>query len=125
MTVQKVLCFLRNIILIGTRPNYLEHLSTQHNLQLGNPQNLVFIETLVNKIDQKLKDLQCIYCEKTFPDRSILKEHMRKKLHKRINPQNTEYDGFYIVNYLEQDKTWQVLQKEDDRYALPRGNKIC
>ncbi|KAF7287645.1 hypothetical protein GWI33_005993 [Rhynchophorus ferrugineus] len=73
----------------GTRKDYLNHLSVQHNLQL---------------------------------DRNILKEHMRKKLHKRINPQNCEYDKFYIVNYLEVDKDWRVIEKEDDRYALPIGS---
>ena len=25
---------------------------------------------------------------------------MRKKLHKRIDPKNKEYDRFYVVNYL-------------------------
>ncbi|CAH1956565.1 unnamed protein product [Acanthoscelides obtectus] len=105
----------------GTRHGYLEHLSAQHNLQLGNPQNLVYITELIEIISNKISDLQCIYCEKTFPDKSVLKEHMRKKLHKRINPSKTEYDKFYIVNYLEADKTWQTIQQEDDRYALSRG----
>lgn len=54
--------------------------------------------------------LRCIYCEKTFTDRNVLKEHMRKKLHKRINPANKSYDRFYVVNYLEIDKNWQHLQ---------------
>lgn len=62
--------------------------------------------------------------KKTFTDRNVLKEHMRKKLHKRINPENKEYDKFYIVNYLEEDKSWKAIQQEDDRYALPRGNII-
>lgn len=36
---------------------------------------------------------------------------MRKKLwHKRINPENKEYDRFYIVNYLEPGKTWTVCK---------------
>ncbi|CAH1117720.1 unnamed protein product [Phaedon cochleariae] len=116
-------CLLCKVVFEGTRPKYFEHLSTQHNLQLGNPQNMVYLEELVNRIDEKLTALQCIFCEKTFPDRNILKEHMRKKLHKRINPKNREYDKFYIVNYLEEDKDWQVIQKEDDRYAIPRGNE--
>ncbi|KAJ8953654.1 hypothetical protein NQ314_007261 [Rhamnusium bicolor] len=114
-------CLFCRLMFEGTRPDYLEHLSAQHNLQLGNPQNLVYIEELVDIIDKKIGDLQCLYCEKTFPDRNILKEHMRKKLHKRINPQNTAYDKYYIVNYLEADKTWQAIQQEDDRYAISRG----
>jgi hypothetical protein len=34
----------------------------------------------------------CIYCEKTFKTRDVLKEHMRKKGHKKINPKNVAYD---------------------------------
>ncbi|XP_018562000.1 zinc finger protein 277 [Anoplophora glabripennis] len=105
----------------GTRHGYLEHISMVHNILLGNPQNLVYIEELVEKLDKQMKDLKCIYCEKTFPDRTILKEHMRKKLHKRINPSTTDYDKYYIVNYLEPDKTWRDIEKEDDRYAVPAG----
>lgn len=44
--------------------------------------------------------LQCLYCEKTFRDKTTLKDHMRKKQHRRINGNNSEYDCFYIINYL-------------------------
>lgn len=106
------------ILYLGTRANYLNHLSTKHNLQLGNPQNLVYIDELIEKIEEKLNNLQCVYCEKTFPDRGILKEHMRKKMHKTINPHNREYDRYYIVNYLEPNKTWDILEKEDDNLPI-------
>lgn len=43
---------------------------------------------------------------------------MRKKLHKRINPENKGYDEFYIVNYLEQDKDWHIIEQEHDHYAI-------
>lgn len=105
----------------GTRHGYLEHISTVHNILLGNPQNLVYIEEMVDKLEKQMKDFKCIYCEKTFPDRTIMKEHMRKKLHKRINPNTSDYDKYYIVNYLEPGKTWRDIEKEDDRYAAPAG----
>ena len=54
--------------------------------------------------------LICIYCEGTFKDRMVLKEHMRKKFHKSINPHNKAYDKFYINNYLEPEKTWERKQ---------------
>ncbi|XP_050297676.1 zinc finger protein 277 [Anthonomus grandis grandis] len=114
-------CLLCKLNYEGSRQGYLEHLSEQHNLQLGNPQNLVFIEDLVHHINAKLEALTCIFCEGVFPDRNVLKEHMRKKLHKRINPSNSEYDKYYIVNYLEVGKSWRAIEMEDDRYALPRG----
>lgn len=44
--------------------------------------------------------LQCLFCEKLFKDRTALKDHMRKKQHKKINPKNKEYDRFYVINYL-------------------------
>lgn len=54
--------------------------------------------------------LICIYCEKTFKDRTVLKEHMRKKFHKCINPNNKMYDKFYMINYLEPGRTWKQRQ---------------
>lgn len=44
--------------------------------------------------------LQCLYCEKTFRDKTTLRDHMRKKSHRRINANNREYDRFYVINYL-------------------------
>lgn len=35
---------------------------------------------------------------------------MRKKLHKRINTNNKEYDKFYINNYLEPGKSLKSKQ---------------
>lgn len=82
-----------------TRYRFVEHLYTKHFLQLGKPENLVFIDELIDFIEQKLTNLICVYCEKVFKDRSTLKEHMRKKGHKRINPENKAYDRFFMCNY--------------------------
>lgn len=43
---------------------------------------------------------ECIYCEKTFSDRTVLMDHMRKRNHREVNPKNNYYDKFYIINYL-------------------------
>nr|CAD7441685.1 unnamed protein product [Timema bartmani] len=67
-----------------------------------------------------LASLLCLFCEKLFKDRTVLKEHMRKKIHKRINPDNKLYDKFYIVNYLEMGKDWQQVQKEPDEFEMSR-----
>lgn len=32
---------------------------------------------------------------------------MRKKLHKRVNPDDKSYDKYYLINYRELGKTWQ------------------
>nr|CAD7202390.1 unnamed protein product [Timema douglasi] len=156
----------------GSRAEYINHLSQQHNLQLGRPENLVFTDELLDTIKHKLDSkkqrrvnmgcdlvadalatdtrapggleqgqmrlmaggffvlttlprscLLCLFCEKLFRDRTVLKEHMRKKSHKRVNPDNKLYDKFYVVNYLEMGKDWQQVQKEPDEFEISsRGN---
>lgn len=42
----------------------------------------------------------CMFCEKEFKEWQTLKDHMRKKSHKRIDPKNKKYDKYYLINYL-------------------------
>lgn len=65
----------------------------------------MFIDDLIETVEGKLNSLICIYCEKTFKDRTTLKEHMRKKAHKRINPDNKSYDKFFLINYKGKDQS--------------------
>ncbi|KAG8142907.1 hypothetical protein E2320_006096, partial [Naja naja] len=79
-------------------------MAKDHAFNIGLPDNIV-----------NCKDFQCLYCEKTFGDKNKLKDHMRKKQHRKINAKNQEYDRFYIINYLEFGKSWEQVQSEDDR----------
>lgn len=92
-------CLFCREIIRSTRCDFIEHLFNKHFLKLGKPENLVFIDELINMLQMKLSDLICIFCEKKFRDRTTLKEHMRKKGHKRINPDNKSYDKFFLMNY--------------------------
>lgn len=92
-------CLYCRDIVTPTRADFLEHLYVKHFLQLGKPQNLVFIDELLDFVERKMNELICLFCEKVFKDRSTLKEHMRKKGHKRINPDNKSYDKYFLVNY--------------------------
>ncbi|CAD0202470.1 unnamed protein product [Chrysodeixis includens] len=96
--------FCRNVS-TTTRASYLSHLYEKHNFHIAKPDNLIFIDELINMIATKLEKLQCIFCEGYFKDRTILKEHMRKKGHKRINPDNKEYDKYFLVTYIG-DRQW-------------------
>ncbi|XP_032519099.2 zinc finger protein 277 [Danaus plexippus] len=98
-------CLFCRLVSNDTRANYLNHLYEKHNFHIAKPENLIFIDDLVNLIANKLENLQCIFCEGVFKDRTILKEHMRKKGHKRINPVNKEYDKFFLVNYIGDKET--------------------
>lgn len=107
-------CLLCRLQFQGCRADYLYHLSLLHNMQLGRPENLVFIDDLLNCIETRLESLHCLFCNKVFKNHTVLKEHMRKKQHKKINPKDTEFDKFYIINYLEMGKNWHQVQNEPD-----------
>ncbi|XP_011868388.1 PREDICTED: zinc finger protein 277 isoform X2 [Vollenhovia emeryi] len=103
-------CIFCRTEICGSRAAYIKHLYQKHNLYLGKPENLVFVDELLDKIQHNVESLICIYCEGTFKDRTVLKEHMRKKFHKCINPHNKTYDKFYINNYLNPERTWKQKQ---------------
>lgn len=92
-------CLYCRFVSIGTRTMYLNHLYEKHNFHIAKPDNLIFVDELINLVATKLEKLQCIFCEGRFKDRTVLKEHMRKKGHKRINPDHKGYDKFFLVNY--------------------------
>lgn len=95
----------------STRAEYLNHLYEKHNFHIAKPDNLIFIDELVDLVASKLDNLQCIFCEGHFKDRTILKEHMRKKGHKRINPDNKEYDKYFLVNYVGNTQQYKPKHK--------------
>uniref|UniRef100_A0A0K8TJC2 C2H2-type domain-containing protein n=1 Tax=Lygus hesperus TaxID=30085 RepID=A0A0K8TJC2_LYGHE len=98
-----------------SRAEFLNHLSSQHNFQLGRPEKIVFFDKFISVIEEKLEKLQCIFCEKLFTDRNVLKEHMRKKGHKRVDPNNEFYDQFYIINYYEPERRWKEKLKPKEK----------
>ncbi|CAJ0608082.1 unnamed protein product [Cylicocyclus nassatus] len=86
---------------------------------LGSPDNLVFVTEYIEHLKDKLTRNECIYCEKTFGDRNVLMDHMRKRNHREVNPKNHYYDKFYIINYLELGKRWLDVLAEDFEDTMP------
>lgn len=97
-TYEKGCLYCRDVIK-PSRSDFLEHLYKKHFLLLGKLENLVFIDELIEVVQDKMEKLICLFCEKIFKDRTTLKEHMRKKGHKRINPDNKIYDKYFLINY--------------------------
>ncbi|KAH8402141.1 hypothetical protein KR009_010003 [Drosophila setifemur] len=92
-------CLFCRTVIHGLRADYLDHLFDKHFLLVGKPEKLVYVDELLDHLEENLNQLVCLYCEKIFKDRPTLKEHMRKKGHKRINPNRKEYDKYFLVNY--------------------------
>ncbi|XP_061780843.1 zinc finger protein 277 isoform X1 [Nerophis lumbriciformis] len=108
-------CMFCNDEFTGNRSSLLNHMAREHAFSIGLPDNIVYCDELLDTLQSKVDNLQCLYCEKTFRDKVTLKDHMRKKAHRRINCNNQQYDRFYVINYLELGKTWEQVQSEDDR----------
>lgn len=104
---------------------------TEHNFNIGLPDNLVHVNEFLDMLEAKLSryvwtypdhlsiliilcSLQCLYCEKTFTSPAVLRKHMRKKKHFKIASKNRQYDRFYVINYLEPGKNWESF--ENDNY---------
>lgn len=109
-----------------TRADFLEHLYTKHFLQLGKPENLVFIDELIEDVQSMMDRLVCLFCLKVFKDRATLKEHMRKKGHKRINPDNRAYDKYFLCNYKNEMKsgTGAGKAKQHQEYLQAMAGKV-
>ncbi|XP_048404892.1 zinc finger protein 277 isoform X1 [Stegostoma tigrinum] len=109
------ICMFCNEEFAGNRAVLFNHMAKDHSFNVGLPDNIVYCNEFLDLVQKKMDNLQCLYCEKTFRDKTTLKDHMRKKQHRRINSKNHEYDKFYTINYLELGKNWEEVQAEDDR----------
>jgi len=98
----------------GDRNKLIAHMFQAHQFNIGRPDNLVDVAEFIDLLQFKLDSLQCLYCEKTYKSSLVLKQHIRKKKHFKLNPKNTVYDKFYVVNYLDPGKNWQEVQKALD-----------
>ncbi|CAL8082860.1 unnamed protein product [Orchesella dallaii] len=106
-------CLFCREIVNGNRSQCFVHMRDSHSFHIGQPDNLVFVKELLQLLEDKLNRLECLFCEHVYKDKVVLKEHMRKKQHRKISPHNSEYDRFYVVNYLEPGKTWENIGLED------------
>lgn len=113
-TFQRV-CLFCHEEFTGNRLLLYNHMNKDHAFNVGLPDNIVYCNEFLDVLQKKLDSLQCLYCERLFRDKTTLKDHMRKKQHRKINSKNSEYDRFYIINYLELGKSWEDVQSEDDR----------
>ena len=106
-------CIFCRKVFEGNRRVLFSHLANDHNFNLGNPDNIVNCMELLDLLEEKLNKFECLYCQKFFKSWDILKEHMRKKGHKQLHPENKQFDKFYVINY-SSDKDWRELKLESD-----------
>jgi hypothetical protein len=103
---------------LSNLPTYFSHMFNTHGFNIGQLDNLVFVDEFLDTLQRKLWSHVCIFCEKTFPSMPILKKHIKNKNHYRIHPQNHLYDKFYVVNYLQVGKLYDEavakMEKEVD-----------
>lgn len=101
------MCLFCRKVLIGSRSLFLSHLEEEHNFTVGAAENVVFLNQLLDVIDAHLKRLVCLFCNKQFSEWDVLREHMRKKGHKHLDPENRDFDPYFLINYLESGRTFR------------------
>jgi len=116
-------CLFCSTTIQGTRQEILQHMFSVHYFNIGLADNMIYFSHFIDLLHHKIDSLQCVYCERTFKSISVLREHIRKKKHFKLNPDNTEYDCFYIANYLESGKGWQELAAEVDEGEESAGSQ--
>ncbi|ORE09300.1 hypothetical protein BCV72DRAFT_66514 [Rhizopus microsporus var. microsporus] len=94
------------------RTSLFKHMFSEHNFNIGLPDNLVYVTEFLDTLEAKLSNLQCLYCEKIFTSPAVLRKHMRKKKHFKVAAKNRQYDRFYVINYLEPGKNWESFERE-------------
>ena len=106
---------------INNRLCYFQHLKNDHGFNTGHPDNLVYVSKFLNTCQGLLDKNQCIYCKKEFPESSLLRKHMRKKKHFKINSNDDNFDRFYVINYKDTYKDKEDLgddnQEEEEGYS--------
>jgi len=107
-------CLFCKVMFHGNRAELFKHMAVDHSFNVGNPDNIVHAAEFIDLIKSRLDNFVCLFCEKEFKDWNILKDHMRKKGHKRIDPKNKEYDKYYLINYLDPGKPWKEVQNEPE-----------
>ncbi|KHJ40616.1 zinc finger, C2H2 type [Trichuris suis] len=106
-------CLFCHYVVRGNRAKFIHHLYLIHRLNLGSPDNLVFVSEYIDILSEKINNNECLKCEAVLPSHKELMEHMRVNGHREVNPHNLLYDKFYVINYLELGKKWQEVLAED------------
>jgi hypothetical protein len=117
-------CLFCNDVFVGNRSILFKHMFDSHHFNIGQPDNIVFINDLLDLLQSKIDKLQCIYCERYFKNSTAFRDHMRKKHHKKINSKNQLYDRFYMINYLVSKVHFTVLGDFHWNETIPKGANL-
>ncbi|XP_003379140.1 translation machinery-associated protein 20 [Trichinella spiralis] len=113
LKMHKIVITEMDLIVDLKRSQLIHHLYLIHRLNLGSPDNMVFVTEYIDILSDMIRRNQCLYCEEYFADNRALMEHMRIMQHREVNPKNVLYDKFYVINYLELGKKWLEVLAED------------
>lgn len=108
---------------LADRYALFKHMYRQHEFNIGQLDNLVMVDEFLSVLEAQLAANTCIYCHKAFPTAGLLRKHLKHKSHYKIPPSDRRYDKYYLVNYTQAGKTWDMLPPEDaERDESGSGN---
>lgn len=98
---------------LADRYALFKHMYRQHAFNIGQLDNLVMVDEFLSVLEAQLVANTCIYCHKVFPSASLLRKHLKHKSHYKIPSSDRRYDKYYVVNYTQAGKTWDMLPTEE------------
>lgn len=108
-----------------TLPLLFGHMFKDHEFNIGQLDNLVMVDEFLGRLQTQLDQLTCIFCQGSFPNKAVLKKHIKNKSHFRIHPQNHSYDKYYVVNYIKPGKLYDEeaarLERDAEEPLLAPG----
>ena len=96
-------------------PSLFTHMFKEHHFNIGLLDNLIYADTFLNELGDLLHlKKECIYCREVFRNGTCLRKHMKSKNHYKINPKDTRWDIYYLVNYVNRAKGPRNSDANDD-----------
>jgi hypothetical protein len=108
------MCLFCNV-LCKNLPELFSHMFQDHHFNIGLLDNLIFVETFLNDLEEmtKLKK-QCLFCKEIFRNGTCLRKHLKSKNHFKINGKDERWDRFYLVNYVNLVKGPKTDKSKDE-----------
>eukprot|EP00056_Hartaetosiga_gracilis_P006277 m.95148 g.95148 ORF g.95148 m.95148 type:complete len:667 (+) comp12425_c0_seq2:24-2024(+) len=110
---QRKCFFCKDGDVITNTKDYFDHLYGRHALNLGHPDNIVHVSSMLSFLEGIISTRTCPYCRKQFDDWTKFKAHLRKKRHYKLDPKDERFDEFYIKTFTTPGVPWQEMDGEE------------
>ena len=106
-----------------SKPDLFAHMFAAHAFNIGQLDNLVLVDEMLDLLESRLQRYTCVYCEKQFANSTKMRKHMRNKAHFGVHKKNHAYDRFYVVNYVHAGRLWSRTDEAERDDPVPAAEQ--